>query len=504
MLAVGIRLSFAGQQLVLEMIDGSSFRPVGGLAFSLIDTDSSVVETETDSDGRAILFGLPYGDYRLHLDNPAYADVLAQPQLGREINISPDRESPIVVVLTRTSTISGEVRDSLGKPVQGVDISAVVRRRGEKNIRLTDFGYPTRTDDRGQYRLHGLPPGHYSVVALPTSTRTRVLAPVYYGASSSRSHVAPAFFQLKPGEDRTGVDLTISFPQSSSISGTVSGALSNPNAPHPIVALLTRAGAPIPVATVRANRNGSYQFSTVAPGDYIMMASTAFDGWDSGPRNGQHARSASRHISVSGNDVEIDMNLEPVIVQEGQTIWDATAVHDSSCAGNGQLRLRSADGWADRSLAVSLEDGTRFVIDDLPSGRFRVDVSIPQGPCHLDTVFVGGQLAPRRSVLLTGSEPLTLILSTSAGALSGLVHDASVATTVVLLSEDVDDAMWAVPTDSEGHYRFSAIPPGRYLLFCLLTPHSVDFLDPLFHESATPIRIVAGVEQRRDIEEIAQ
>ena len=60
--------------------------------------------------------------------------------------------------------ITGTVRDESGTPVVGAAVQAIVRRkRWAGPYYETKVGRPDESDDRGQFRLHSLPPGAYVV-----------------------------------------------------------------------------------------------------------------------------------------------------------------------------------------------------------------------------------------------------------------------------------------------------------------------------------------------------
>ena len=65
------------------------------------------------------------------------------------------------LALPRAGVITGAVLDEFGEPVTNARVTAL--RYGYMNgqRRLVRLGYATTTDDIGQYRLHGLPPGEY-------------------------------------------------------------------------------------------------------------------------------------------------------------------------------------------------------------------------------------------------------------------------------------------------------------------------------------------------------
>src|SRR5215510_1654707 len=68
-----------------------------------------------------------------------------------------------------TGVITGRVVDENGQPAVGFRVQAVIRRKKWNGPYYeTAVGRPDEADDRGEFRLHSLPPGQYAVaVSMP-------------------------------------------------------------------------------------------------------------------------------------------------------------------------------------------------------------------------------------------------------------------------------------------------------------------------------------------------
>lgn len=85
----------------------------------------------------------------------------------------------IVMRLPRGSVISGRIVDENGDPALGVNVRVMQSRlqAGERSFQQPTSGLSTDvTDDRGMFRLYGLPPGEYAVIAQPRFTAGEVRA----------------------------------------------------------------------------------------------------------------------------------------------------------------------------------------------------------------------------------------------------------------------------------------------------------------------------------------
>jgi len=132
---------------------------------------------------------------------------------GRATVVSSANQTPISIGLVAAAAISGQVSDPQGRALQGAKVVAIVRRSVHGESRFTALGEAGHTDDMGRYRLHGLPPGHYSAALGPF--RRGCL-----GRRFSRRFTTPAcrtpqavFFELKPGETEASVNLTSAAPK---------------------------------------------------------------------------------------------------------------------------------------------------------------------------------------------------------------------------------------------------------------------------------------------------
>jgi protocatechuate 3,4-dioxygenase beta subunit len=124
----------------------------------------------TDADGQYRLTGLPAGAYQVSLNLlGAYVPVSQDGQRSRSITLNEGEEARnIDFMLTRGGVITGHLTDAGGTPIIGASVLANtidkdgVRRSQEWNLLHNGKGM---TDDRGAYRIYGLPPGRYRVSA---------------------------------------------------------------------------------------------------------------------------------------------------------------------------------------------------------------------------------------------------------------------------------------------------------------------------------------------------
>jgi hypothetical protein len=480
LIIAGSSLTLRGDQGSASVFDSNSGRPIPGAAVLLSQEDGTVLEAETDSEGQAVFPELRPGAYWLRVEKPGYVDLLDPKGRRRLAVVSPANKNPISIGLTRTAAISGQVLDVQGNPIQGANVNAVVRRGINGDSRFTPFGDVGHTDDGGRYRLYGLPPGHYSVAVVPTRGAPG-FSPVFFPGSADPGWTV--FFELKPGETRTSVNLTVAALEARSVSGKVSGMPADANAGRAAVALLTRGGLRVPMSGALTDADGAFVLRDVPPGEYQLIAWTPFAGWDSGGQPaGANARSAVGSVSVSGADLQADLELHPLAKVSGRLVWGGSPRGGYPCRGDKQIMLHSEDGWLNVWSPAVVVEGDRVSVEGLPAGRYRVEMPGLGESCRLAAVRVGDQAAPGGFAVIDGSAPLTLVLTTASGEISGAVtaqDDKPAVGFVVLSRTDGDGASQVAQLDAEGRYRFSQVLAGEYRLTAMDSLNSADYLDPI-------------------------
>lgn len=483
---------------VLVRVDSNTGESVRGATVSLSRQGSVVAEAGTDQEGRAALPELPPGIYIVHVEKPGYVDLQDPQGRGRPLKL-PLPVGTVHAYLSPTAVITGGIYDSEGKPVSGARVVAIVRRGTASEAGLIEFGRAAHSDDRGIYRLHGLPPGRYSVAALPPrgDVSADPFMPTFYGPGSP---VEAIFMQIMPGETRSSVDLTVARSWPISISGIITGIPDGEGRREAAVALVARRGLRAPIAYTLADQEGGYTFSNVPPGDYTAIAWWPFQGWEAHVHAiGKEGRTAAVNLPVSTSNARIDLELRPVVQVEGQIVVDHADLSRSECRGIEPLTFRSDDAWFGEWSAVHSPDGKRFTVSSLPVGAYRIHAPQLEG-CHL-SIRQAEKEAPSGTVHVDASTSLTVVLSAATGELSGQVHaeDGAPRPTgfVLLARADETGRLELTPIDGEGRYRFRDLQPRTYRVTAAGRVDTAGIMDPLAvpPDSAMTITVEAGKSQ---------
>jgi len=149
-----------------------------------------------DLDGRYEFTDVPAGDYRITAGKPGYLALEFGQQRafehGKAMTIrAGETLEKIDITLPVSGAISGRIFDANGDPVEGIDVRLMQLQFAANRRRVLFVAgvRRRRTNDQGQYRLYGVPPGQYMVmtsVADQPAAQTSVILPPGYAATAIR------------------------------------------------------------------------------------------------------------------------------------------------------------------------------------------------------------------------------------------------------------------------------------------------------------------------------
>jgi 5-hydroxyisourate hydrolase-like protein (transthyretin family) len=197
-------------------------KPAAGVTVVLAPPETSErasARTTTDEDGRFQLSRVPAGRYMIKALAPAFVGPTSERsvQPAKVINLA-DGESVdgIDIALTRGGVITGKIIDANGQPLVQEPIQLTrLHERGQKSRLHLPHSFMFPTDDRGVYRLFGVPRGRY-VVSVGVDERRgyprvglgkRYHALTYHPDTTDESKAK--IVEVTSGSEATGVDITL-------------------------------------------------------------------------------------------------------------------------------------------------------------------------------------------------------------------------------------------------------------------------------------------------------
>jgi hypothetical protein len=371
------------------VLDGTAKRPARRARVTLtsIERTSPGRTTTTDDRGAFSFPGVPAGRFELQAFKAGYLKGsygASRPnRAGTPIVVSEGQTiADLTMTMARGGVITGVVRDARGRPLPGVGVRVLKLGyhpvTGERTLAAQSTASTSTTDDRGEYRAYGLPPGGYLVlvpgpprgrsgfsgtddirpltaddvrramqmaqarmpaaaIASPAagatvapSTPVRVsYAPVFHPGVTNIG--AAATIALGVSEERTGVDVTVELVPTATISGTVSSP--SGDLPQGLSIRLVPAGADASMlagAGLRGSStppaaDGSYVMAGVAPGMYTIKATISLGGGRGGvPVPNAPTMWAAADVQVSGQDLEVPLTLQPGVPIDGRVVFEGS------------------------------------------------------------------------------------------------------------------------------------------------------------------------------------
>lgn len=215
----------------------------------------------------------------------------------------------VTLRLVRGGVITGRVTDADGEPTVSIPVRAKRLRDDRGRPLRSDILTETSTDDRGEYRLYGVPGGTYVVMAggksdyVYTASIYTFDAPTYHPSATLDTAVPVA---VQPGQEITGVDIRYR-----SLSGhRVTGRIERPALAvkgGAVARLMAPDGTHIAYEGANPTGDGSWTFQLdgVPDGEYLLWGAVTDE-------NVALAGSATQRIIVRGADVtDLSLTLVP-------------------------------------------------------------------------------------------------------------------------------------------------------------------------------------------------
>jgi 5-hydroxyisourate hydrolase-like protein (transthyretin family) len=271
--------------------------------------------TFTDQEGRYAFANLPPGRYDVIPRAPAA--VLANPSTdayylpipARRVTLNEKEDrTGVDLELISGGVLSGRVTDNAGRPLAGANVNLF--RLGEQNRRylLSHYWPMNRADDRGVYRLFGLPAGRY-VVCLNSSENRQGVIPATCALSAGEKD-EPTIYDLTPGKEITTADIRALLRQKTY---AARGRTFEAATGRPVVIGLSLADREL-----RSGQNGEFAITGLLPGHYQLKIG--------GPALDQDLTGEPISFNITDTDVEnLEVPLRPGLALQGELVIENTS-----------------------------------------------------------------------------------------------------------------------------------------------------------------------------------
>jgi hypothetical protein len=445
--------------------------------------------TTTDADGAYAFERLQPGSYRLVAEKAGFIPTQygGRPldQMGDSVEVNAaERVERVDIILARQSAIMGRILDENGEPVEGARVHAQQLRYVGGRYRLVDaFGSHDRlTDDRGQFRVYGLQAGSYIISAVvgqidyPSNAMVNLpgYAPTFYPGRQRVSEAEPV--RVAAGQDVEIPEFALARVRTARISGRALSSQGEPITGGLVIRPTVRSGGVGEEFGARIERDGTFEFRNIAPGEYVIVASK---GRLQPSVEGEFAATA---ITVDGSDIEgmtIRTNAGStiaghVVLEGGNALPDAFKIEPYPVDPDFDPPAGGAIAQAELTPALDfrmsgISGPRRFRLTEAPDGWMLKGVRVNGQDVTDDTLSFG-----------TSDQSLSdveIVLSFAGGEVSGTVTaprglPPSVYS-VIVFSDDSNqwyaDSRYlkAGPVAADGRFDVRGLPSGSYFVVAI-------------------------------------
>jgi hypothetical protein len=467
--------------------------------------------TQTDAQGRYEVNELAAGRYTISVSRSGYVTTqfgqrgpnqmsgtpveLASGQLLEKVNFA----------LQRGGAISGRIVDDLGEAVAGAQVMVQRFAYMGGTRRLVPAGAEggvDRSDDLGQFRLFGLPPGEYYVSATlrsfdfvqmntTSSGASDGFAPTYFPGTGSVSEARRV--AVRAGQDLTNISFALIPARLGRVAGRVTTSSGEPLTGGMLMVAPRNDDlsiGPPNMTTAQIRPDGTFQTAGLAPGTYSVNVQ------DRNAMNGT-GEVARVDVRVDGEDV----NDVFIVTGRGGVIRGRIVTDDGSVPPfkPGQVRLFLPPADPNRSTGVGFrpstirDDWTFEVTGIVDAVRINVMIDVPGGSwvarhawsSDVDLLDTGVDVGQGQVL-----EDVEVVITQRRTELSGQIADDRgqpvTDAWVVVFPDDKD--RWAVgsrylrPTrpDTNGKYTVRLTPYDRYRVVVVRGLEDGQWSDPDF------------------------
>ncbi|HJQ22530.1 MAG TPA: carboxypeptidase regulatory-like domain-containing protein [Blastocatellia bacterium] len=450
----------------------------------------STVKSTTDADGVYHFDHLAAGNYALLASSLAYVVAKAWRNdwlPGKQIKLADgetlDNQD---FTLARGGVISGRVTDEKGRPVveqyvQLTSISEDVEHRVNLDAIYLFMAYQGlyRTDDRGVYRIYGLPSGRYVVSAGGSrmsmrrfDVKTKEYELTFY--PGVRDQEKATVVEVKEGDELTGIDIRFGQPLPTyKVSGRVVDAVTG----KPLVDVTVNHGERIghdgPVnysqqtMTALTNEKGEFQIKSLQPGKYAAYA----DFGDDSPYYSEYADFEIATADATGVTVKAHRGQ---IVSGTAVIEGGSEAEVASLAG---LTLQAgSEGTpgltAQRSYTAQLGPDASFRLSGVQPGKLIFYTPDESGPTRFTLLRVERGGAPQKEGLAINAgeniNDVRIVLGVNAGVIRGEVKNAGdlplkdAQLTALVRPLDNNISLKVSQVSADGQFTVEGLLPGEY------------------------------------------
>ena len=548
----------------------SQMNPVAGAEVSafwdpppMIYQPNQVPRGYSDNAGKFVISNLSPGGYQLWITAAGYVPQTYGAKTaggmlsstGKVVSlVSGQKAGGITVRLIAASTISGRVVSISGDPLSGMSVNAVQSGYDSSGMRIfVPVSGGTETDDRGEYRISGIPPGRYYLRAaspdskLPNELRRQIgRPPVSSGAYAAMYYPGVAdvsgasFVEAREREDIRAINFVLPRLQTFRIRGHVLDATGKPliqamshaeneNAPiRPMIGLMpieadffTGSSASVTpycgTGPLCQNVDGAFDMTDVAPGYYWISAQISqpltpeqrklLETPGADPSLLPQPQRAVAAVRVTNSDVDgVELRFYSKLSMTGQVLIDDSNLTAQTGLDSIRIGLRQSIAGVMGPVQNAVLDGQgRFSTGSLLPGDYRLDVRDLPPEVFIIDARLGDRDVSTELIRITAppTEELNIHLSAKSGNVQGVVlgsNSKPVANATIVLipinESNRPDRYKKAASSPDGRFQIQGIAPGEYSAYSWEAIDENAWFDPgvlrQFESKGTSIHVLAS------------
>ena len=397
-----------------------------GWGFGGESPQRAFIKVRTDNDGRYRVAGLAGGDYMIGALSKVYVGARREPEFNdyRSVTLDEgDSRDNVNLALVRGGVITGRVIDAEGRPLIESYLRLMdVNENGSLRARITET---MRTDDRGVYRIYGLPAGRYVLSTggdWASARMKRTYPETFYPDATDRNQAK--IIEVKEGVELTDIDIRLGAGRNAyEVAGKVVDG--ETGQPLPQTALMCSKAGERGGKHIITDTEGRFRIGGLASGRYDLYL-WRMDGRPLAGFGNDEYYSERTLFEVNNSDVS---GLEVKAIR-GSTISGAVIIEgDNDPAIKAKLHqmvvtIRNVDAVFDRYYAKIAGDGSfRFTGAAPMRATFYYDSALNEifsiKRIERDGVEIRSAMEIKRGEQITG---VRIIVAPANGAIRGQVE----------------------------------------------------------------------------------
>jgi hypothetical protein len=492
------------------------------VTLSSADGGKAAIGVDTDERGNFVIRDIAPGVYSLSAARDGYLPVKSfrkgTVRMPQQFSISgSERVTGLVFRLTPWAVVSGRIRFEDTEPAVNLQV-ALYRQYHVRGRHGFTAVATTTTNDRGEYRVHGLSAGAYYVAAifegernaagvetqppidangheLPVSSYTTM----FYPDATRLTDALPV--RVKVGEELNGIDMYLRTVQRVKLSGIITNGITGEKVSNATIIMerLDSSGTGVlqTPQKVEFDNDDRFHLARIAPGSYGLWVDVQSD----------KQRLVGRSTLLVNNAEIDDLKLIalPQIQWRGELVFPTGMPQPRGFQPNVVLEPRSERGAV---VSGTAERTGGFSVSLFPNETYDVFVKNLPDSYYISQIRAEG--GDRKADGLTGSMassvPFQIIVDSRVARIDGQVQGPNATVwsgaNLTLIPDSMQGRLQDyrdATADVNGQFHVTGVAPGRYLLMAWFDEQPCDVYDPqdldACRASGTTVTVGQGSQQ---------